>query len=516
MATALREIFARFVVDFDKKGSLRKGETAVRRTTAGMNRSVAVADKLSRSFRNLGIAIGGAAILGAVNRFIGTTIRMGDELDKVSQQVGLTAQELQAYTHAANLAGVDSQGFANAMGQLQKNARDMANGTGEAKEAFEQLGVEVTGTNGELLSGGELLQQIADGFQNTSNPAERTALAMEIMGRSGRRMLPMLTGGSEGLQRMTEELEALGGGMSDVAIRNSVELTDSLTRLNVSWTSMRSQLAVRVLPTLDWLVRKITAATVAIGGITEDTDLFAVAIAAAGTAAAIAAALTISSWGPVAAVVLGIGLVVLAIEDLVGTAKGADSVTKRLLESLLGVEGARPVLADIRDLFEGMSLAAKDFSEAVLDIISLISSSDVLDVMAGLVNPALGVVRAIEAVGRGPEQIETGVRGIGVTGRAVTGVRGAGATANAKALARERESVRLRMLASGADSVRASAAAASITQTVDARMDVNVSVAEATDAQEVDRRVRVAIRDAQDRQARQLQAALVREGGTGT
>jgi len=62
MATALREIFANFIVDFDKNRSLQRGEGSVRRVTTGMRKSVKVADKLSKSFRALGVAIGGAAM----------------------------------------------------------------------------------------------------------------------------------------------------------------------------------------------------------------------------------------------------------------------------------------------------------------------------------------------------------------------------------------------------------------------------------------------------------------------
>jgi len=42
-------------------------------------------------------------------------------------------------------------------------------------------------------------------------------------------------------------------------------------------------------------------------------------------------------------------------------------------------------------------------------------------------------------------------------------------------------------------------------------MTVDVQINEATDAPEIDRRVRTALRESQDRQARQLQAALVAE-----
>ena len=515
MATALREIFARFVVDFDKRGALKRGTRSTDRAKRSLTDLSAITNRASGFMRAFGGIVAGALGTGAMVSLARSTMESTNELMRWSNRLNISVQELRGWTGASAQFGADVDDVTDALKELQLKAQDALTGGTAQAEMFQRIGIGLDDLRPRVNDVSQLMELFVGRLEQVNDEGLRNFTVDELMSDAGTRMLPVFNQGSEALRRMRGEIEQESGSLAILA-RQQSGLNRTMSVAKRRFETATSAILVRLIPALDWLVRKGGGAAETLADIVENTRLFEVAIAAAGTAAAIAAALTISSWGPVAAVVLGIGLVVLAIEDLVGTAKGADSVTKRLLESLLGVEGARPVLADIRDLFEGMSLAAKDFSEAVLDIISLISSSDVLDVMAGLVNPALGVVRAIEAVGRGPEQIETGVRGIGVTGRAVTGVRGAGATANAKALARERESVRLRMLASGADSVRASAAAASITQTVDARMDVNVSVAEATDAQEVDRRVRVAIRDAQDRQARQLQAALVREGGTGT
>ena len=48
---------------------------------------------------------------------------------------------------------------------------------------------------------------------------------------------------------------------------------------------------------------------------------------------------------------------------------------------------------------------------------------------------------------------------------------------------------------------------------IDAPMTVDLSIAEATDAPEIERRVRTALREAQDRMVRQIQAGLVSESG---
>jgi hypothetical protein len=333
---ALREIFAEYDIRFDPKKLLARGQRTVTRLRTTLQRMNPVIDRTSGNFARLATVIGGAVMVRAMSRFITETIRIGDELDKTSQQLGLTVQELQAFQHAANLGGVDAAAFANSMGQLQRRARDAATGTAEAVESFQALGIETSellGDDGELRRGSDLLRLVADGMQRTTNTSTRTAVAMEIMGRSGRRMLPMLTSGSEGLEQMAGELETLGGGMSELAIRQSVELTDNLARLRVSFTSLRSAIAVRVLPAIDRGVQAFTSIAVGIGEVIDKSHILEVGL---GVAAAAVVALIVA-FAPISPLAVTVAVLVAA---LVALALVIDDVW-------VGMEGGESVIEDV-------------------------------------------------------------------------------------------------------------------------------------------------------------------------
>jgi len=326
MAGALREVLARFGISADTR-PLDRANRRISSTT--------------RSLRGLVAAAGGAATLVAMRRFVSGAVAMGDELDKTAQQVGLTTAELQAFRHAAELSGVDGAAFANSLGQLQRRALDAAEGTAESADAFTRIGISIdqlTGSNGELVGAAELLRLVADGMQGTENSTVRTATAMELMGRSGRRMLPMLTGGREGLAAMEAELAELGGGASAEFIRQSVQMTDEMTRAKLATTSLRATFLTALLPTMTRVVQWLTRMAAALSETGAAADLAKPILIALGVAATAAAVQIGIAWGATVAPILlaaaAAALLYLAVDDVYGAIEGRESVLEEFVNSL--------------------------------------------------------------------------------------------------------------------------------------------------------------------------------------
>ena len=512
MATALREIFARFVVDFDKRGALKRGTRSTDRAKRSLTDLSAITNRASGFMRAFGGIVAGALGTGAMVSLARSTMESTNELMRWSNRLNISVQELRGWTGASAQFGADVDDVTDALKELQLKAQDALTGGTAQAEMFQRIGIGLDDLRPRVNDVSQLMELFVGRLEQVNDEGLRNFTVDELMSDAGTRMLPVFNQGSEALRRMRGEIEQESGSLAILA-RQQSGLNRTMSVAKRRFETATSAILVRLIPALDWLVRKGGGAAETLADIVENTRLFEVAIAAAGTAAAIAAALTISSWGPVAAVVLGIGLVVLAIEDIVGTAKGADSVTKRLLESLLGVEGARPVLADIRDAFEGMTLWANNFSEAVLGTIRE------LGVLFGLV----------------------GESDVGVTGRAMTNIRGVGQGATtpvernrAAALAAGRAPRGIRAgegrIEPGADliapsrrpvrvgqGVLAAPQRTEVNQTVDATTNVGgIIINEATDVEGNRRMIREELRRDNANKARQLQAALVREGGTGT
>lgn len=230
MATTIRELVASFGLKPDKK-------------------SIANAEKSIINFKN--VAIAAVAAIGSsklFKTFVEEVRAMGDNLDKTSQQIGMSTAALEEFRFAAGLSGVSANEMDMALGRLQKNAFDAATGSEMMAEDFARLGIQVKDSSGNLKSAETLVAEFADGIQNLDNDSEKVALSLNLMGRSGKKLLPMFANGSKGILDMRQEMKDLGGIMGKGLIDESVALTDNLLRFDMITKGIKNTIAKFLLP----------------------------------------------------------------------------------------------------------------------------------------------------------------------------------------------------------------------------------------------------------------------------
>lgn len=137
----------------------------------------------------------------------------------MSQKIGISTEELSTLAFAAELADVSLDQLQTGLVRLSKNAADMANGTGEAKDAFKALGLEVVNSAGTLKTNDELLKEIATKFAGLEDGADKTALAVKLFGKSGAELVPMLNAGAAGIEELQSRARQLGLELSTEAGR---------------------------------------------------------------------------------------------------------------------------------------------------------------------------------------------------------------------------------------------------------------------------------------------------------
>ena len=226
------------------------GQAMILAEIKGINKAVADLGRLDKSMRKTAkntsvmakatkMARGALAALVAINiiqrninKFSGalmSTVDAMDQLDKASKRLGLTVQEFQQLSIATKMAGVEFEQLQTGFASMQRNIGMLAMGTGEAKEAFRQLGLSVRDLEGK--TGLQQIGIIADELNKFSEPAEKGALAMKIFGEGGMRLLPFLNQGSEGIQQLTRNVSILTGELSEGAVSGLVEVKDLLALL---------------------------------------------------------------------------------------------------------------------------------------------------------------------------------------------------------------------------------------------------------------------------------------------
>ena len=141
-------------------------------------------------------------------------IDTADEFAKMSQKVGVSVETLSGLSFAAKLAGTDIGTVERGLGLLSRNLDDTSQGVGEAKESFKFLGISAVDMGGNLRSTDDVLFEMADKFKAMPDGTKKTALAMDILGKSGKDLIPLLNSGADGLRDMLGEADSLGQVMS--------------------------------------------------------------------------------------------------------------------------------------------------------------------------------------------------------------------------------------------------------------------------------------------------------------
>lgn len=205
------------------------------------DRATATLKKVSAEFGGLGRAamsaagmlagFGGALSLGALVSQVKSVADLQDRFGKLAQQTGIGVQSLTELDYAAKLSDVSTEDLSTGITRLTSKMADVAQGSKESARLFDALGVKVTNTDGSLRSSEEVLKDVADRFAEMEDGSTKTAFAVEIFGRAGAKLIPLLNQGSAGLADAAREARDLGVAFGEKAARAAEEFNDNLTRL---------------------------------------------------------------------------------------------------------------------------------------------------------------------------------------------------------------------------------------------------------------------------------------------
>lgn len=200
-----------------------------------------------------GLAAGAAVGIGAVTALgvatvaagkkmwqgINATAQYGDNVDKMSQKIGISAEAYQKWDYVMKRAGTSIDNMKMGMKTLSKQAES-------GSDAFRKLGISQEKVKS--LSQEDLFSEVVKGLSNMEAGTERAALASELLGRAGADLGPLLNEGSAAIEEQMDIAEKYGMVMSDEAVKASAAFEDSLTTLQMTATGLKNRLMSEFLP----------------------------------------------------------------------------------------------------------------------------------------------------------------------------------------------------------------------------------------------------------------------------
>lgn len=220
------------------------------------------ADKSGGKFEKLGSVLKGVgAALGTAMAAIGTgavaagkklysmandVAAAGDEVDKMSQRLGLSREAYQEWGYVLSQSGVDINSVQVGMKTLTNTIDDARNGTETAVTKFERLGISMADL--ENKSREDIFAMAVAGLQNMTDETEKAALANDMFGRSGQEMIPLLNQSAESTQELIDKAREMGLVLSDDAVTAAVNYTDSMDTLKRTFSGVKNQISAELLP----------------------------------------------------------------------------------------------------------------------------------------------------------------------------------------------------------------------------------------------------------------------------
>jgi hypothetical protein len=321
---------------------IRAGAAYVELTTknSGLVKGLAAAEAKLKAFGQ-GIMAAGGVLTGLGTAALSPMIAMskvfadmGSELVDMSQRTGVSVESLSELGYAAEQSGADLETLETAVRRMQKQVTAAAKGSQAATDAFGSLGISVAGLS--QLSPEQQFKLIADRLSQIQDPTLKAAMAMELFGKSGTRLLPLITSGARGIEDLQQQARELGLTMSTEDAQAAEVFGD---RMDALWKVLKQAsftVGAALAPTLIEAVQAMTRAAVAtLNWVKANKPLIVmVAKIAAGVVVAGAALIGLGAAVYVAGAALG---VIAGTIGAVGTVIGAIGSAIAFLTSPIGL-----------------------------------------------------------------------------------------------------------------------------------------------------------------------------------
>lgn len=213
-------------------------------------------DLVSKSLKAFGATLLAAVSIRAIGSFVQGQLVTIDALAKTADRLAISTEKLGAFQFAAGLAGVSVEEFNLGLDQFNRRLGESQLGSGQAKRAFDLLGL----SSKELLklSLDQRFAKVADAIQGQKDQTLKAQAAYDLFGRSGTKLLNTLELGSRGLAETEKQFRSLGLAVSREEAAKIEQFNDSLSTLKQTLGGVGRELVIDVSPEAVDFVKQLT------------------------------------------------------------------------------------------------------------------------------------------------------------------------------------------------------------------------------------------------------------------
>ena len=223
-----------------------------------------VVEKFAEHFDGLDENIGKAVLTsGTLITTLGAlslqTAEQAKQVINVSQTMGMTTDQYQTWDYILKTVGYDAESASGDLAALAEKAKDAAEGGNDSAKTFQELGISVKNSRGELKSQNELFTELIFSLMNMEDVTKRNAIASDLLSTTGEKIIPILNMSRQEFYELAKQAHETGYVMSEEMLKSAYDTSGGMEQLNAKMDALKYTLGSVMLPILETFVDILNA-----------------------------------------------------------------------------------------------------------------------------------------------------------------------------------------------------------------------------------------------------------------
>lgn len=180
------------------------------------------------------------------------------QLEVLSEKSGVSTEALSGLGFAAKQSHVDMETLVKGLEKLNKSVFAAATAPASAQNAYTRLGISLKDAEGNLRSTEDIFLDVAGKIAGIESPVARGALAIQIFGKSGAELLPLLNKGKQGIEEFIETAKKLGLVIDGETAAAAHHFEQTLNQLKAAGEGASLKLSKELLPAMQAVATSIS------------------------------------------------------------------------------------------------------------------------------------------------------------------------------------------------------------------------------------------------------------------
>lgn len=235
------------------------------RISADDSQARGILSRLPSLFKSVATAIGAIGLgnlfaqgISKATAAVFSFAESGAAVDDMAKRTGASSESLSQLAFAAEQSGSSLQGVEKGMRKLSDVTTEAANGSDAAQKSLAAVGL----TAGDLagLKPEQAFLSIAEGLRQIHDPATRASAALDLFGRGGTELLPMMEDGAGGIQKLMAEADSLGLTLTGDQAAAAAAFDDSWQKVKATFLSTAKVIGTALAPAFTWVFQTASEA----------------------------------------------------------------------------------------------------------------------------------------------------------------------------------------------------------------------------------------------------------------